>query len=138
MQTQTQHFHRRREEESADAGQRALRELEVNLRQEMQQKEEAALAKAKQREQELLAHLSAQTESHKQAQHQWETEFTMLRRNIEPLNQLLRRTEQERDEAKQAIDEGTRMFENLRKKSIEASTLLNGWENRDSIAGRLS
>jgi len=128
-QTHTQQFHRRREEESADASQRALRELEVQLRQEMQQKEEAALAKARQREQELLAQLSAQTESHKQAQHQWETEFTLLRRNIEPLNELLKRTEQERDEAKQYATEHFIKVQDMEKKLTEASSVLTGWKN---------
>jgi len=99
QETQTQHFHRRREEESADANQRALRELEAQLRQEMQQKEEAAQGRIKQREQELLTQMNAQTEAHKQAQQQWETEFHLMRRNIEPLNALLKRTERERDEA---------------------------------------
>jgi hypothetical protein len=129
LQTQTQHFHRRREEESADAGQRALRELEVQLRQEMQQKEEAILAKAKLREQELLAQLTAQTETHKQAQHQWETEFTLLRRNIEPLNALLKRTEQERDEAKQSATEHFHKVQDMEKKLTEASSVLTGWKN---------
>ncbi len=129
FQTQTQHFHRRREEESADASQRALREQEVQLRQEMQQKEEVVLAKAKQREQELLAQLSAQTESHKQAQHQWETEFHMLNRNIEPLNALLKRTEQERDEAKQFATEHFLKVQDMEKKLTEASSVLTGWKN---------
>ncbi|MFO1514578.1 MAG: hypothetical protein U1F83_16990 [Verrucomicrobiota bacterium] len=129
FQTQTQHFHRRREEESADASQRSLRELEVQLRQEMQQKEEAVLAKAKQREQELLAQLSAQTETHKQAQHQWETEFHLLRRNIEPLNELLKRTEQERDEAKQSATEHFIKVQDMEKKLTEASSVLTGWKN---------
>ena len=126
LQTQTQHFHRRREEESADANQRALRELEVELRQEMQQKEEAVLAKAKQREQELLAQLNSQTESHKQAQHQWETEFTILRRNIEPLNELLARTERERDEAKECATEHFLKVQDMEKKLTEASSVLTG------------
>jgi chromosome segregation ATPase len=129
LQTQTQHFHRRREEESADASERALREQEAHLRQEMQQKVEAALAKAKQREQELLAELRAQTESHKQTQHQWETEFTILRRNIEPLNELLKRTELERDEAKQSATEHFLKVQDMEKKLTEASSVLTGWKN---------
>jgi hypothetical protein len=93
---------------------------------------------AQQREQHLVAKLAAQTEAHQTAEKEWATELELTRGSIEPLKALLMRTEQERDEAKQAVDEGTRMFENLRKKSMEASTLLNGWENRDQLAGRLS
>jgi hypothetical protein len=129
LETQTQHFHRRREEETADAGQRALRELEAQLRLEMQQKEEALLARAKQREQELLAQLNTQTESHKQAQHQWETEFHLLRRNIEPLNLLLKRTEKERDDAKQSATEHFLKVQDMEKKLTEASSVLTGWKN---------
>jgi hypothetical protein len=49
LQAQTEQDLRRREVESADARQHALRELEGRLRQEMQQQDEAAQAKAKQR-----------------------------------------------------------------------------------------
>jgi hypothetical protein len=129
LQTQTQHFHRRSVEESADAGQRALRELEVNLRQEMQQKVEAAISKSKQREQELLSQLNAQTETHKQAQHQWEAEFELMSRNLEPLNELLARTEQERDEARQAAAESIHKVEEMEKKLTDASSVLTGWKN---------
>jgi len=63
----------------------------------------------------------------------------IARGGMEPLKALLVRTEKERDEARAAADEGTRMFENLRKKSMEATSLLNnGWENRDVLMGRLS
>lgn len=93
---------------------------------------------AAQREQHLVAKLTAQTEAHQIAQTEWATELELTRGSIEPLKALLVRTEKERDEARQAVEEGTRMFENLRKKSIEASSLLNGFENRDSLVGRLS
>lgn len=129
QETQTQHFHRRREEESADANQRALRELEAQLRQEMQQKEEAAQGRIKQREQELLTQMNAQTEAHKQAQQQWETEFHLMRRNIEPLNALLKRTERERDEAKQSATEHFLKVQDMEKKFSEASSVLTGWKN---------
>lgn len=92
---------------------------------------------AAQREQHLVAKLAAQAEAHQIAQKEWATELELTRGSIEPLKALLVRTEKERDEVRQAVDEGSRMLENMRKKSIEASTLLNGWENRDSLAGRL-
>ncbi len=99
---------------------------------------ELEFVEAQQREQHLVAKLAAQTEAHQIAQKEWATELELTRGSIEPLKSLLVRTEKERDEARSAADEGTRMFENLRKKSLEASTLLNGWENRDSLVGRLS
>jgi hypothetical protein len=85
-----------------------------------------------------VAKLAAQTEAHQAAEKEWATDLEMTRASIEPLKALLVRTEKERDEARSAADEGTRMFENLRKKSMEASTLLNGWDNRDMLTGRLS
>jgi len=129
FQTQTQHFHRRREEESVDAGQRALRELEGQLRVEMQQKEEALQARAKQREQELLGQLSAQAAAHKQAQHHWETEFTTQRRNVDSLNAVLKQTQKERDEAKQFATEHFAKVQDIEKKLSEASSVLSGWKN---------
>jgi len=99
---------------------------------------ELEFVETQQREQQLVAKLNAQAEAHQIAQKEWATELELTRGSIEPLKALLVRTEKERDEARAAADEGTRMFENLRKKSMEASTLLNGWENRDTMAGRLS
>ncbi|MGC3959335.1 MAG: hypothetical protein QM813_15750 [Verrucomicrobiota bacterium] len=99
---------------------------------------ELEFVEAQQREQHLVAKLAAQAEAHQIAQKEWATELEIARGGMEPLKALLVRTEKERDEARAVADEGTRMFENLRKKSIEASTLLNGWENRDNLAGRLS
>ena len=137
-QSQADHARRRRELESAEAGQRALRDLEDQLRQEMSQKEASLLAKSKQREQELLVQLSSQTESHKQTKLQWETEFTTLRRNIEPLNERLARAEQERDEARQTATEHFIRVQDMEKKFTEASSLLTGWKNgKSSVAGRV-
>ena len=86
-------------------------------------------AKAKQREQDLLAQLNAQTESHKQAQHQWESELEVMRRNLEPLNDLVARTEQERDEALESAIENAHKVEEMEKKLAEASSFLSGWKN---------
>jgi hypothetical protein len=100
---------------------------------------ELEFVEAQQREQQLVAKLAAQAEAHQIAQKEWATELELTRGSIEPLKALLVRTEKERDEARAAADEGTRMFENLRKKSMEATSLLNnGWENRDVLMGRLS
>lgn len=98
---------------------------------------ELEFVEAQQREQHLVAKLAAQAEANQIAQKEWAMELELARGSVEPLKSLLVRTEKERDEARAVADEGTRMFETLRKKSIEASTLLNGWENRDNLAGRL-
>jgi hypothetical protein len=115
------------------------RQTELQTQREREaRRRESELIELQQREQQLVAKLTAQAEAHQAAQKEWVTELELTRGGIEPLKALLIRTEKERDEARAAADEGTRMFENLRKKSMEASTLLNGWENRDSLVGRLS
>ena len=118
----------RRREMEADA---TLRELEANLRKEMQQNEEASQARAEQREQDLIAQLSAQAEARQNAaQAQWEAESDRrTRAAVEPLKVLLARTEKERDEAKQAAFDGVRQAQNLEKQLTEASSFLNGWRN---------
>lgn len=135
LQTQTQHFHRRREEESVDASQRALRELELQLRQEMQQKEEAAQARGKQREQEFLAQMNTQIAAHKQTQQQWETQFTLLKRDIEPLNTRLAHTEKERDEARQHAADSILKVQAMEKKLTDASSFLTDWKNGNNGNG---
>jgi hypothetical protein len=115
------------------------RQTELQTQREREaRRRESELIELQQREQQLVAKLTAQAEAHQAAQKEWVTELELTRGGIEPLKALLMRTEKERDEARAAADEGTRMFENLRKKSMEASTLLNGWENRDNLVGRLS
>ena len=136
MQAQTDQVVRRREAESADAGLRALRELEAHLRQEMQQKDEAAQAKARQREQVLVAQLTAQAETHQMAaQAQWGTESEKkTRAAIEPFKALLARTEKERDEARQSAARAVSQVQDLEKKLTEASSFLSGWKNGEHSA----
>ena len=126
LQAQTEALRRR--EAEADA---ALRELESHLRKEMQQRDDAARAKAEEREQELMAEFSAQAEARQMAaQAVWENEAEKrTRAAIEPFKTLLARTEKERDEARQAATEGSRQVQNLEKKLTEASSFLNGWRN---------
>jgi len=123
---------RRREVEASAA----LRELESRLRQQLQQKEEAAQAKVEQREHELIAQFAAQAEArHMAAQAQWETESEKrTRAAIEPFKALLARTEKERDEARQSASEGSRHVQNLEKQLMEASTFLSGWRNGKNTA----
>jgi hypothetical protein len=113
------------------------RELEAQLRKEMQQRDEAALARAKQREQDFAAQLSAQAEAQRlTAQAKWEAESEMkLRAAIEPFKALLVRAEKERDEAKQAFSESAHQVQQMEKKLTEASSFLNAWRNGKSAVG---
>ncbi len=127
LQTETEQLFRRRDAD-ADA---SLRELETHIRKEMQQKHDAAQSMAKQREQDLVAQLSAQAEARQMAaQTQWEMESeNKMRAAIEPFKVLLVRTEKERDEANQSASDSARHMQNLEKKLTEASSFLNGWKN---------
>jgi hypothetical protein len=130
LQTQTEEVRRRRDE--ADA---TLRELEANLRKEMQEKDEAAQAKARQREQDLVTQMTAQAEVRLMAsQALWERESEKkARAAIEPFKALLARTEKERDEANQSASENLRKVQELEKKLTEASSFLTGWKNGNSV-----
>ncbi len=123
----------RREAEITEAGQRALRDLESQLRNEMQQKDEATQARARQREQELLAQAGAQTQAHQLAAQQWEAELELTRVHLEPLQALLAHTERERDEARQAAAESRRHVQEFEGKLMEASSLLTGWKNGKNL-----
>ena len=132
LQAQTEVLRRR----EAEAESR-LRELETQLRKEMQQRDEAAQARIEQREQELVAQFTEQAEARQQAaQALWETESEKrTRAAIEPFKSLLARTEKERDEAKQSAAETTRQVQSLEKKLTEASSFLNGWRNGNNLVG---
>ena len=138
LQAQTEQELRRREAESADAGIRALRELEAKLRQEMQQKDEAAQARAKQREQDLAAQMTAQAEAHEAMRAQWEMDSEEQTRAIEQLKALVERAEKERDDAKEFAADGFTQVKNLEKKLREASAFLNSSKNGEHliVAGR--
>jgi hypothetical protein len=126
LQAQTEEVRRRRDE--AEAG---LRELEAALRQEMQQKDDATQAKARQREQDLVTQLTAQADVRQMAaQALWERESEKkARAAIEPFRAQLARAEKERDEARQSASEGARRVQNLETKLTEASTFLSTWRN---------
>ncbi|HZR20363.1 MAG TPA: hypothetical protein VFE51_23975 [Verrucomicrobiae bacterium] len=132
LQAQTEEVRRRREE--ADA---AIRELETNLRNEMQQKEEAAQAKARQREQDIVDQLTAQAEVRQMAaQALWEKEAEKkVRAALEPFKALLARTEKEKDEARESASEHARQAQQLEKKLTEASTFLSTWRNGNNFVG---
>ena len=97
----------------------------------MQQKEEVAQAKAKQREQELSTQLTAQAECLLLAADQrWEKETEKrMQAAIEPLKVSLTRAEKERDEARHSAAAAAMQLHDLEKKLTEASTFLNGWKN---------
>jgi hypothetical protein len=124
----------RRREAEVGASQRGL---EAQLRKEMQQKEEAALARAKQREQEFASQLTAQTEAQRMAaQAKWEAESELkLRAAVEPFKAALVRAEKERDEARHASSDSAHQVQQLEKKLTEASSFLNAWRNGKSAVG---
>ena len=106
----------------------------------MQQRDEAAHATAKKREQELVAQLTAQADGQLvAARAQWEAEAERkARATVEPVKELLVRTEKERDEAKQSASGAVRQVQDLEKKLTEVSSYLNGWKNEKTLvaAGR--
>jgi chromosome segregation ATPase len=105
-------------------------ELQSQRDQELRRRD-AALSEVTQREQELAAKLAAHTEAHQAAKKEWESQLEKTRQTIEPIRTLLARAEKERDEAVQSASESHRQFQDIRKKSLEAFSLLNGWRNGD-------
>lgn len=83
------------------------------------------MTEARQRERDLVARLTAQGQAHEQAQAEWKRELEIARAAVEPVKDLLARTEQERDEAKEFAAEGYRQVQNLEKKLGDASAFLN-------------
>jgi hypothetical protein len=108
-----------------------MRELEANLRKEMQQKEEAAQVRIKQREIALVAQMSAQAEAQQAAaKAEWDTQFEVKTRiALEPLKVQLARTEKERDDAMHSATEVSREMQSLEKRLTDASSFLNGLRN---------
>jgi hypothetical protein len=104
--------------EAAQEALRGQREQEVRRR-------EAELAEARQREQELVSKVVTEAEAHRIAQ----SELEVTRSTLEPLKVMLARVEKERDEARQTAFSGDREVQDLKKKLLEASSLLNGWRN---------
>jgi hypothetical protein len=137
LQAQNEQVLRRRREVEADAGQRALRELEAHLRKEMQQKDEAAQAEARQREQDLIAQLTAQAEAHQMAAREnWNKESEERTcAAISPFRALLALAEQERDEANQSASIALSQVQELEKKLTEASSFLSTWKNGKHLVG---
>ena len=128
-----------RQREQQLQGQFEARQAELQSQRDRDvRKRELEFVEAQQREQHLVAKLAAQAEAHQIAEREWATELELTRGSIEPIKSLLVRTETERDEARQALADGARQLESVKKKSIEAASLLNGWENRDALAGRLT
>jgi hypothetical protein len=115
---------RAREEDWERQAQSRIRATEVRLSRESQEKEELALAKSRQREEQwqvkldgVLAELQAQTAA------------------LEPFKEQLARAERERDEARQTASESTRHVEAMEKKLNEASSFLTGWRNGKKPVG---
>lgn len=109
-------------------------ELQSQWTQELR-KRDLESAEHKQREQVLAAKLAAQAEAHQNAETELQCELERTRCTIEPLRALLARAEKERDDALQSASEGLRQVQDMRKKSMEAFSLLNGWKDGDPLAG---
>jgi hypothetical protein len=125
LQGQTKELLRRREAESLAT----LRDLEAQLRKEMQEKEQAFQAQTRQREQELVTQVSAQAEArYLAAQAQWDAESERKAlAALEPYKVLLARAERERDDAKLAASQNARHVQALEEKLNEASSFLSSW-----------
>ncbi len=102
----------------------ALRALETQLLEEMQQKEMVAQAKAMQHEQEAIAQVRTLWEAESEAK---------IFAAMESFRGLLDRAERERDEARQSALEGVRRVENLEKKLTEASSFFSSWRNGNNL-----
>jgi hypothetical protein len=98
----------------------AMRALETQLLEEMEQKDMAAQTKAKQREQEAIGQVKALWEA--------ESEAKMFAA-MESFKGLLARTEKERDDARQSAIETARQMENMERKLSEASSFFSSWKN---------
>ena len=107
-------------------------ELQAQTEQELHRRDMES-AEAKQREQDLAAKLIAQAKARQTADKEWETELETTRSTIEPLKALLVRTEKERDEARLSVSENVRQVQDLKKKLMEVSSLLNGWKNGNHL-----
>lgn len=110
-------------------------ELQAQHEQELH-RHEAEMAEVKQREQDLIAQSIAQAEAHQRAEKEWETEFFTVRNTVEPLKAQLLRTELERDEARHTASESVRHAQDLKKKLMDASSLLTSWGNGKHLVGR--
>lgn len=108
-----------------------LRELEARLRKELEDQQETAASKLKQREDELVEQLTAQAEFQRLQQHaRWEADTEIrVRTVVEPVKEELARVAKERDAAKEISAEEARRAEHLEKKLTEASSFLSGWKN---------
>jgi len=107
-------------------------ELQAKTEEELRRRD-VEFAEAKQREQDLIAKLIAQAQTQQATEKQWETELETTRSTIEPLKTMLVRTEKERDEARLSASEGVRQVQDLKKKLMEVSSLLNGWKNGNHL-----
>lgn len=113
-----------------------LFQVRLNQReQQLQAQFDARQAESRRRQQELLAQITTQSEAHRVAQKEWETELELVRNNIESLKAGAARVEQERDDARRTASESVRHTRDLEKKLMEASSFLAGWKNGNAVVG---
>ncbi len=113
-----------------------LFQVRLNQReQQLQAQFDARQAESRRRQQELLAQITTQSEAHRVAQKEWETELELVRNNVESLKANVARVEQERDDARRSASESVRHTRDLEKKLMEASSFLTGWKNGKEVIG---
>ncbi len=113
-----------------------LFQIRINQReQQLQSQFEARQAEARRRQQELLAQITTQSEAHRAAQKEWDTELELVRSSVESLKANVARVEQERDDTRRSASESVRHVQDLEKKLMEASSFLTGWKNGKEIVG---
>lgn len=113
-----------------------LFQVRLNQReQQLQAQFDARQAESRRRQQELLAQITTQSEAHRVAQKEWETELELVRGSVESLKANIARVEQERDDARRSSSESVRHVRDLEKKLMEASSFLTGWKNGKEIIG---
>ncbi len=110
LQAQAEQELRRGEIDAANTHARALREMEDRLRKELKERLEANHSETRQREQDLVAQLTVQTQAHQKA-------------------------EKARDEAMQSASSFAIQVQDLEKKLTEASSFLAGWKNGKDVVG---
>ena len=125
---------RQREQQLQSQFDARQQELQSKFNEELRRRD-AELAEASQREQDLTAKLVAHAETQLLAEKEWETKLERTRGTIAPLRTLVARTEKERDEAMQSASESSRQVQQLKRKSMEAFSLLNGWKDKEHPDG---
>jgi len=110
---------RTREEELERQAEARVRATETRLAHELKEQEQVFQTKSRQQEQQWQVKLDGVV-----------AESQLQLASIQPLKEMLARTETERDEARQSTAELTRQVQSLERKLKEASSFLSGWKDK--------